>query len=152
MKVDPATITLGALQLIAKTVHSKFNTWEIVLGKTAYNYVNWEQGVQLQQMAFKNIDETKRFVEAVLDITGQSPDWDFLNIDSNAQPELRYPEVAEKVILAGKTVKTQQQRPYGSVKFTKAYILFPHINRYEFLCDAKGDIIKDLTFLDQYND
>jgi hypothetical protein len=152
MKVDPATVTLKTLQDLAKRIHSKFNNWQIVLGKNAYNYVNWDQGVQLQQMYFKNIDEAKKLVDAILDITGQSPDWKYLNGDSNAQAEERYPEIPNKVILAGQSIRTYQQRPFGTVKFTKAYILFPHITRYEFLCDAKGNIIKDLNFLEEYND
>jgi hypothetical protein len=151
MKVDPSTVTLKQLQDLAKKIHSKFNTWKILTGKNAYNYVHWEQGVQLQQMYFKDIAEAKRLVEAILDITGQAPDWEYMNIDTSAEPEERYPEIPDKYVLAGKSVRTYQQRPYGTVSFIKAYILFPHISRYEFLCDADGNIIKDLNFLDNYN-
>lgn len=152
MKVDPTTVTFQQIQGVAQKIHSKFNAFQLSLGKISFNYTEWDKGVQLQQMYLANQAEARKLVEQILDIEGYSPDWDFLNYTASVQPESRYPETPEKVVIAGQNIRTDQQRPLGTVKFNHAEILFPRFKSYEFLCDKEGNIIKDLDFIKERAD
>lgn len=152
LKLDPATITLAKIQALARLTYSKFHNFEILLGKNSFNYVNWNQGAQIQQMQFLNEAQARKLVEQLLDIAEESPNWKFLRNDSSSTPLERFPEVSDKVIVAGHAIKLPQQRPLGKVKFSQAYIRFPYTTRYELLCSNSGKIIQSLDFLKAYND
>lgn len=152
VKEDYKTITYERIKYYGERIYQKFNNWEQQLGKISYNYVRWEQGYQLQQIYSPSEAEAKRLIEQILDIQEHSPDWDFLRYENCVNPLERFPEIPEKVTVAGQSIRTMQQRPLGKVKFSKALIKFPFIPDYQILCDKRGVVLKDLNFLKRYNE
>ncbi len=151
MHDDPATITLQRLQYLGQRIHSKFDNWQHQTGKKLVSYTDWDNGYQFQ-LQVPSLVEGRRITEQVLDIQSHSPKNEYLQLNQVADEQERYPDIPEKIPIAGQLVRPPQQRSVAIVKFTQAIIKFPHIQDFHQLCDRSGNVIKNLDFLKNYDD
>lgn len=152
MSQNPATITLDQVKLLSQKIVAKFGNWQHQTGKLSYCYADWDKGYQLQQIYVPSEAEAKRVVEQILDIQGHSPEWEYLTLNKNVNEEVRYPELPDKITIAGKSVRPPQQRASAIVKFQRALIKFPHLPSAFPLCNKDINLINDLNFLNDYDD
>lgn len=150
MNDDPRTITLDRLKYLGQRIHFKFNNWSHQTGKKMVTYADWDKGYQFQ-LRVPSIAEGQRIIESVLDIQSHSPEWEYLYLNGAVNENERYKDIPDKVQLAGLLVRPNTQRARAVVKFSTAYIKFPHIQNYEKLCDKEGNVIKSLDFLKAYD-
>jgi hypothetical protein len=151
MHDDPTVITLQRLQYLGERIHSKFDNWQHQTGKKLVSYTDWENGYQLQ-LQVPSLAEGRRITEQILDIQSHSVKDELLRLNQVADEEKRYPELPEKIPIAGQLVRPPQQRAVATVKFTQAIVKFPHIPEFHQLCDRSGNVIKNLDFLKNYDD
>lgn len=148
VKENYKTVDIKIIQAYARKILLKFGgEWFMSLGKEGHNYVNYKQGVQLQQMYTRTEADAKKWVESILDINGFAPEWRLLKREGSVAPELAYPETPGKTTIANQLVDEAQRRPYGTVKFMRAKIWFPESTKVATLCTRSGYIIPNLDFL-----
>lgn len=136
------SLTQQDLERWANIIKSRFATPPLIWnkGKRLYSYVHWELGYQLQILA-PNETEARRLVEQTLDIQQHSPDWNNLNLVTAINPESKYPEIAEREVILGKTVKMPQRRPNVAVKFRRATLLVSGVPKPIVLLDLSGKAV-----------
>lgn len=89
-------------------------------GKEVYAYTDWDLGYQLELLC-RSETEARRVITSVLSIQNHTPSWANLTHSEAAQPELKYPILPGKKIVAGKEVQLIEQRPIVDVRFQYAY-------------------------------
>lgn len=124
MELSSTTITQQQVKSVAAIIKRKFASgtgfvWN--KGKILYSYTDWDRGYQFQLLC-PSISEAKRIVEQVLDIRGFSPDWELLNIVTNADPTKAYPVKSKKQVILGKSVPLPNRRPSAKVVFQHALL------------------------------
>lgn len=136
------SLTQQDLERWANIIKSRFATPPLIWnkGKRLYSYTHWELGYQLQILA-PNETEARRLVEQTLDIQQHSPDWNNLNLVTAINPESKYPEIAEREVILGKTVKMPQRRPNVAVKFRRATLLVSGVPKPIVLLDLSGKAV-----------
>lgn len=150
IKRDAATFDDARTAELARLVRTKFNQMILELGKNSYSYVNPKQGVRLQQMYLKDVSQARPLVEQILDLNGESPKWELLNLHVSTMAESAYPETPDRCIVAGTSIKTPQRRPLGRVSFAHALIKFPGIPTFKTLCKKTGYELTNLNWLKAY--
>jgi hypothetical protein len=144
-------ITLDRIRYYGSMIVKKFGDWQHKTGKSLYCYADWDKGYQLQLLV-PSETEAKRIVEQILDIQSHKPEWEYLSLSKNTNEAKRYPDLPNKIDIAGKKVRPPTQRAVCTVKFQRALIKFPHIPTAFPLCGRKDVLIKDLNFLNIYDD
>lgn len=148
---SPELITLERIQELSNAIVAKFGNWEHITGKQMFSYSDWDKGYQLQLLA-NDETEARRIVDQILDIQGHRPEWEYFNLCKNLDEAQRYPDLPNKITVAGKVVRPPQQRAVTTVKFKRALIKFPHIPSAFPLCSPQNNLVKDLNFLENFVD
>lgn len=133
-------ITLGECIAFANKVKSKFMVppfkWE--KGKTMCTYTDRKKKYKLQILC-RSEAVGKSVIEQVLDIQNHSPDWENLTTTNNNQPFKKYPEIADKEIILGESVKLPRRRPNTDVYFRYALLHIHGLNKPLVLCGEKDN-------------
>jgi hypothetical protein len=139
MDVDPKTITETILQNATRKIIDLFAKppFQWHKGKEMSSYTDWNNGYQLQLLV-KDYAEGRRIIEQVLDIRGKSPDWEFMNHEKNAVPQIAYRDTPKQVTILGKSVEQPVERPVVTVQFDYADIYIPGLRKPIILCDLSG--------------
>ena len=133
-------ITLGECVAFATKVKSKFMVppfkWE--KGKIMCTYTDRKKKYKLQILS-RSEAVGKAVIEQVLDIQSHSPDWENLTITNNNQPFIKYPEIADKEIILGESVKLPRRRPNADVYFRYALLHIHGLSKPLVLCGNKNN-------------
>lgn len=134
-----ANITLGECVALANKIKTKFMVppfkWE--KGKTMCVYSERKKKYKLQILC-RSEAAGKAVIEQVLDIQGHSPDWENLTTTNNNQPFVKYPELPDKEIILGESVKLPRRRPNVDVYFRYALLHIHGLSEPLVLCDRSG--------------
>lgn len=148
--LNTKTITLEALQTLGKTVLAKFDNLNFKTGHVKVKYTNWKDG--FQTWGYFDAKETGyRIIESMGDIVNKTINRELLKYeyvdDSSA-----FDSTPTKVSVAGKLVRPRARAPIADMHFYAATILFPWVGHREQLCNISGYILRNLNFLDAYDD
>jgi hypothetical protein len=150
MKDDPRTISLERIRLLGERTKSKFTNFKFTTGHVSYTYNVPEQGFNRTWGFFKNRAEAKRLYEQMLDLDSYSPNWQRLSTSLVEEPGDRFAEVADKVLQANVSIRSERERPIANVEFTHATLKFPHLRDEVDLVDKAGHVLDSLLFLASY--
>lgn len=133
--VDTDNFSKADAEAMAKKIYAKFATpvFSFEKGKKKAHYRHKQIGVEFI-LAIPDIAEAKRIIEAVLDLRGYTPNWDFLSISD--KPDETF-DVVKPVRVMGKTVRTIS-RPETRVYFNYAIAKVPPLIRDIPLVDISG--------------
>lgn len=149
--INPQTVTLQQLQTLGQQVISKFNDKNFTTGHIKCKYTKWADGIQAWGY-FDTKETGYRIIEALGDIVGKPIDKGLFRYEHVLEETDIYDETPSKIPIAGKTVRPRAKAPVAAMKWYAATILFPWIGHEEQLCNVNGYVIKDLKFLDAYDD
>lgn len=151
MDVDPKTVSLNYLQDLGRKTLSKFDSFNFKTGHVKVKYTKWDDGFQTWGY-FDVLETGYKIIEAMGDLVGKSIDKEYLTYEFNASPLEAYNQKGEVTTIAGKSVRTRGKAPIANMRFYGATILFPYINHTEQLCNISGYVLRDLSFLDSYDE
>jgi hypothetical protein len=122
MNESSTTITQTELERYAAKIKTLFAgstkfVWH--KGKTIASYTEIDKGYRLKLLV-TNESEAKRIIEQVLDIQSHIPDWQYLNININAEPAERFPNAPGNQTILGKVREKPKPRPVEDVIFRYA--------------------------------
>lgn len=152
MSDNPKTINLNRLKLLAQRTKSQFDSFSFKTGTHSYTYNSPEQGFNFTWGFFESLTEAKRLFGQMLDIDSMSPKWERLSHSSIPEPGSRFSEPPDKVPQAGQLIRVERERPVANVKFKRAGIKFPHIQKEIDLVTSTGSTLDSLEFLQPYQD
>lgn len=150
-KINPKTVQLSTLQDIGKRVISKFNKMDFKTGHVKCKYTKWKDGIQTYGY-FQNEKVGYQIIESLADIAEVKIDKDKFKYEFSLDPTKAYKTKQNKIQVAGKSVRPYANAPIALMKFSHASLTFPWIGHTEQLCNVGGYVIKDLKFLDIYNE
>jgi len=115
------TVSLQDIKLWSERIESKFAKPPFIWqkGKRMFSYTDWDMGYQFQLLC-DEMSEAKRIIEQALDIQGHTPEWMYLNMNTNAEEAQRYSEVAEKETILGALRELPKLRPRVKVRYRYA--------------------------------
>lgn len=90
------------------------------------------------QILCRDKTEGKRVVEQVLDIKGDSPNWEYLNLVTNDQPMNKYPTIPEREVVLGESRRMPRSRPIADVRFRYARLQLPGTGAIVNLVDTEN--------------
>lgn len=149
--VDPATRDLAYFQNLGRTIIAKFNNLSFRTGHVKVKYTHWKTGFQTWGY-FSDQATGYRVIEAMTDVAQKPLKRELVKAEFSAYPDELFDPTPEKVQVAGKLVRPRARAPIADMKFYGATILFPEIGHTEQLCNISGYLMKDLSFLDAYDD
>lgn len=149
--VNPKTVTLAYLQQLGRQVIAKFNGLKFKTGRAKVKYSKWKDGIHTWGY-FDNPLTGFRVIDAMADIVGKPIDQAKLKYEYVANPQEAFDPTPSKIIVANKAVRPKATAPIANMHFYGATILFPWIGHEEQLCNVSGYVIRDLSFLDAYDD
>ena len=148
---DPKTFSLNSLQVLGQQIINKFNNLSFRTGYIKVKYTNWKDGIQTWGY-FDNAETGYRIIEAMGDIANKPIDRSKVRVESVLDPANAFKPVPDQITLSYKSVRPKATAPIAEMKFYGAKITFPWIGHTEQLCNISGYIIRDLSFLDAYED
>ena len=132
-------ITMGECLALANKIKTKFMTppymWQ--KGKTMCTYYDKEKKYKLQILC-RTEAIGKTVIEQVLDIQNHTPDWENLSTTNNNQPSKKYPDIPDKKIILGESVKLPRRRRNVDVYFRHALLHLHGLDEPLVLCDRSG--------------
>lgn len=148
--IDAKNVSLATLQNLGHLVLAKFDNFVFKTGHVKVKYCNWKDGFQFWGY-FDNKDTGYRLVENMGDIVGKSIKKELFKYEyiDNASA---FDPTPDKVSLAGKLCRPKAKAPIANMHFYAGTILFPWIGHKEQLCNISGYVLKNLNFLDSYED
>lgn len=149
---NPRTVTLERLKQIANKVWAEFNNFTFTTGHDTYCYNDPVIGFHRVWGHFQTITDAQALFGKLLDVIGQSPEWDRFSRTSVPIPGDRFSPLPNKIQQAGILVRPDQERPIALMKFDKCTIKFPHLKSEANMVTRYGGIINSLDFLDPYKD
>lgn len=149
---NPRTITLERLKQLANKVWSEFNNFTFTTGHDTYCYNDPEIGFNRVWGGFHTLADAQALFGKLLDVIGQSPEWEKMSKSTVPIPGDRFSPLPDKVTQAGVLIRPDQERPIALMKFDKCTIRFPHLKSEANLVTRYGGIINSLDFLDPYKD
>lgn len=150
-EIDPKTVTLAYLKELGTKILAKFNNLNFKTGHVKAKYSHWKHGIQTWGY-FDTRETGFRIIESMADIVGKSIDRQLLKYEDNAAPAEAFPVQGERTTVASKSVRIKSKAPIANMRFRAATVTFPYINHTEMLCSMSGYVIKDLSFLNAYED
>jgi len=147
---DSSSITFEKVKQTANLIYSKFKGFVWQKGKHKFTYSDKKRGVNNLQILASTQEEGRKVIEQTLDIAGIGFDDKCFFIKSNANPAQRYDETPPLKTFMGKTYRADRQRPTTTLIWQKGHMAIPAKNRTIPICDNKGWIIQELSFLDKY--
>ncbi len=149
--VDAKTVSLSYLKQLGTRVLEKFDGLVFKTGHIKAKYTNWDDGIQT--WGYFDTEATGyKVIEAMGDIINKPIDKDLLRYEKRSDPLEAFPQKGYRTTVAARPVRTKAKAPIATMKFHAATITFPYIQHTELLCSISGYILKDLKFLDAYED
>jgi hypothetical protein len=149
--IDPKTVSLAYLKELGQRIIAKFNGLNFTTGHCKVKYTKWKDGIWTWGY-FDTKETGYRIVEAMGDIIAKPIDKALVRYEYVLEPTEAFDETPDKITVAGKLVRPRAVAPVANMKFYGATILFPWIGHTEQLCNISGYVIKNLSFLDAYDD
>jgi hypothetical protein len=116
------TLTETKINELAREIKTNFGTPKLYRwhkGKMLASYNDHEKGYKLQLLVYDKTD-AKEVITKILAIQDHTPDWKFLNINTNEEPVEAYPITAGSQTILGKTRKKPIKRRSAYVTFRYA--------------------------------
>ncbi len=149
--IDAKTVSLSYLKELGVRVLEKFDGLVFKTGHVKAKYTNWEDGIQTWGY-FETENAGYKVIEAMGDIINKPINKELLRYERRGDPLEAFPQKGYRTTVATKSVRTKAKAPIATMKFSSATITFPYIQHTELLCSASGYILKDLKFLNAYED
>lgn len=149
--INPKTITLQQLQTLGQQIIAKFNALDFTTGQVRCKYSKWADGIATYGY-FDTKETGYKIIESLADIAGKTIDRDLFRYEFILDPVKAYDPTPEKIQVAQKLVRPRARAPIANMKWHAATVLFPWIGHEEQLCNTNGYVIRDLSFLDAYED
>jgi hypothetical protein len=150
-KINAKTVQLSTLQDLGKAVISKFNNIQFKTGHVMCKYAKYKDGINTYGY-FQDQATGYKIIEALGDIGGFNIDKERFRYQYILDEAKGYKQKPNKIQVAGKSLRPRATAPIANMKFSHATITFPWIGHTEQLCNIGGYVIKDLKFLDIYNE
>lgn len=147
--INPRTVSLDRLQLLARNVVAKLNTITYKTGYCKVKYASYKAGIRTWGY-FDTKESGYRIIESICDLVDHPLNkkklkYEYLFDDSEARDT-----TPNRIQLANHSVRPDDPMPIATMRFYRAMLLFPWIGHVEKLCDNKGYIIPSLDFLKAY--
>lgn len=152
VKVDPRTVSHQNVLDLANNIKTKFDNFSFVTGEKAFTYNRPDQGFNRIWGYFNSQTDAMKLFEQLLDLQSFSPDWSRLTNSNVVEPGSRFQSPPGKIQQAGVLIRPYEERPVVSVKFTRAFLKFPHVPEAGVLVDSSGGVMDVARFLAQYQD
>ncbi|MEO0348842.1 MAG: hypothetical protein AAF282_02190 [Cyanobacteria bacterium P01_A01_bin.15] len=135
-----STMTPAIAQTYAQRIKSNFATgggfiWK--KGREMGSYADWPKGYQFQLLV-KTEAEARRIIEASLNVQNDTPNWEFFNYSTNAEPATAFPTIPETNRVYGETKRGPRRRPVADVRFQYAHMIVPGRSSPVALVDRTG--------------
>lgn len=88
-------------------------------GRLMVSYSDWSKGYSLQLLVSSKV-EGKNLIQKVLSIQNHTPDWRYMAVKENEEPQDAYPNNPGLQTILGETYKKPRRRPVEQVKFRYA--------------------------------
>lgn len=149
--INPQTVTLQQLQTLGNQVISKFNDKNFTTGFVKCKYTKWTDGIQTWGY-FDTKETGYKIIEAMGDIVGKPIDKGLFRYEHVLETTEVYDDTPSKIPIAGKQVRPRAKAPVAQMRWYAATITFPWVGHEEQLCNVNGYVLRDLNFLDAYDD
>ena len=148
---DPKTFSLNSLQALGQRVLTKFNNLNFITGYIKVKYAKWKDGIHTWGY-FQTAEMGYQIIEAMGDIVDKPIDRKRVRVETVLDPAGAFDPTPDKITLSYKQVRPNAVAPIAEMKFYGAKVTFPWIGHTEQLCNISGYLIRDLSFLDAYED
>jgi hypothetical protein len=148
--IDAKNVSLSYLQDLGRKVLAKFDNLDFKTGHVKAKYSNWKDGFQTWGY-FDSKETGYKIIESIGDVVGKTIDKKLLKYEYRDDVSA-FDDTPTKVTVAGKAVRPKAKAPIANMRFRAATVLFPWIGHEEQLCNISGYLLKDLSFLDAYDD
>ena len=134
------SISMSKAQSLANSIRSNFATgggfvWQ--KGRTMLVYTDKAKQYQLQILC-RSESAGKNVVDRVLDIQGDSPNWENAKLNEALEPGTTYPANPGTEVVLGKSRKRVRRRPVADVRFQHALLHVWGTEKPTVLVDRSG--------------
>jgi hypothetical protein len=149
--VNPRDRNLVYFQTLGRQIIAKFDNKNFRTGHVKCKYVKWKDGMHTWGY-FDSQTTGYQIIEAMGDIANKPIDKGRFKYEFVLEGTEVFDPTPDKIQLAGKLVRPRAKAPIADMHWYGATVLFPWIGHSEQLCNRFGYVMKDLAFLNAYDD
>lgn len=92
-----------------------------------------------------SVGAASELINRALDLQGHSFEWENFNTIASGNPQGKYPDLGEREIILGQSVRLPVRRPNVAVKFRRATLYLSGLPKPIILIDLSGKAIDPIT-------